>query len=146
MCIPTACYWWTEYETNDKRHWDFPSSKDGFCCQYKEISPNFNTEGRVSRGASRFNFDNFVFIEEKVLNVQKQEMSINYSENLIINFRVYKTDRYFVFHNSDNIGSPNELSISATTEDRSNDDTQVTQQKKIWPRPPRRNFSGALGT
>ena len=65
------------------------------------------------------------------MNVQKQEMSINYSGNLIINFRVCKADRYFVFHNSDNIGSPNELSISATTEDRSIDDTPATEQKNV---------------
>ena len=44
-----------------QRHCNLPISISCFCFQSKEISLNSHTENRVSKGASRFNFNDLVF-------------------------------------------------------------------------------------
>ena len=67
-------------------------------------------------------------------------MSRDYSETLSIDFRVSKTNRSFIFHNSGSIDIPNKFLISATVIDRSIEDTEVINQKSNLTKGPRQKL------
>ena len=95
-----------------QRHCSLPSLITGFYFQSKSISLNSHTENLVPRGASRFSFE--VFTKRETVE-SSRTTSIGYSENPSINVRVEDTNRFFAFHNSYSIVSPNKFLISATT-------------------------------
>ena len=125
-----------------QRHCSLPSLIAGFYFQSKSISLNSHTENLVPRGASRFSFE--VFTKRETVE-SSRTTSIGYSENPSINVRVEETNRFFVFHNSYSIVSPNKFLISATTANRSIEDTQVMQQKVTLTKVSRLEFRWCRG-